>query len=151
MSLWMRHFAGWPSGWPVVAHAESRTLAAVILLASLYNRPVHLAHVSLREEILLIRLAKEKGLAVTCEVAPHHLFLTTDDATNAEPEPVGLDVLKQRLRALKAGREDAQIAIRGEKDASLQSIIGVIDAAYEAGLTKVELPYEMNGSDKGGL
>ena len=85
MSLWMSHFAGWPPGWPVVAHAESRSLAAVILMASLYNRPVHLAHVSLREEILLIRLAKEKGLPVTCEVTPHHLFLTQDDIPSLGP------------------------------------------------------------------
>jgi carbamoyl-phosphate synthase/aspartate carbamoyltransferase/dihydroorotase len=62
-----------------VAHAESRTLAAVILMAAMYDRPVHLAHVSLREEILLVREAKQRGLKVTCEVAPHHLFLTQDD------------------------------------------------------------------------
>lgn len=79
MSLWMAHFARWPRALPVVAHAESRTLAAVILVAALYDRPVHLAHVSLREEILLIRAAKEKGLRVTCEVTPHHLFLTQED------------------------------------------------------------------------
>jgi carbamoyl-phosphate synthase/aspartate carbamoyltransferase/dihydroorotase len=79
MALWMAHLARWPQGWPVVAHAEGRTLAAVILAAALHDRPVHLAHVSLREEILLIRAAKEKGLKVTCEVAPHHLFLTRDD------------------------------------------------------------------------
>ncbi len=79
-----------------------------------------------------------------------YFFLTTDDATQGEPEAVGLDVLKERLRALKAGREDAQVAIRGEKEASLQSIIGVIDAAYEVGLTKVELPYEMNRNDGAG-
>lgn len=30
-------------------------------------------------QILVIRLAKEKGLAVTCEVCPHHLFLSQDD------------------------------------------------------------------------
>jgi len=79
MTTWMEHFAHWPVEWPVVAHAESRTLAAIILMAALYNRPVHLAHVSLREEILLIRTAKEKGIPVTCEVAPHHLFLTQED------------------------------------------------------------------------
>ncbi len=79
MTLWMKHFENWPKDKPVVAHAESRTLAAVILMAALYNRPVHLAHVSLREEILLIRAAKEKGLQVTCEVTPHHLFLTQED------------------------------------------------------------------------
>lgn len=28
----------------------------------------------------MIRAAKEKGIQVTCEVSPHHLFLTEDDA-----------------------------------------------------------------------
>lgn len=79
MSLWMQHFEHWPRHLPIVAHAERRSLAAIILLASLFDRPVHLAHVSLREEILLIRAAKERGLKVTCEVAPHHLFLTEKD------------------------------------------------------------------------
>lgn len=79
MTLWMAHFARWPHRSPIVAHAEDRTLAAVILMAALYDRPLHLAHVSLREEILLIRAAKERGLKVTCEVAPHHLFLTDRD------------------------------------------------------------------------
>ena len=31
-------------------------------------------------QILIIRAVKEKGLPVTCEVAPHHLFLTHEDA-----------------------------------------------------------------------
>lgn len=79
MTLWMEHFAHWHPGKPIVAHAEERTLAAVILMAALFDRPVHLAHVSLREEILLIRKAKEQGVRVTCEVTPHHLFLTQDD------------------------------------------------------------------------
>ncbi len=80
MSLWMEHFKRWPSHMPIVAHAEGRSLAAVILMAAIFDRPVHLAHVSLRQEILLIRAAKEKGLKVTCEVTPHHLFLTAADA-----------------------------------------------------------------------
>ena len=79
MSLWMEHFKRWPRNLPIVAHAEGRTMAAVILLAAIYDRPIHIAHVSLREEILLIRAAKEKGIKVTCEVTPHHLFLTDED------------------------------------------------------------------------
>jgi len=79
LTLWMAHLSSWPRHLPVVAHAEGRTLAAVILISTLYDRPLHLAHVSLREEILLIRAAKERGLKVTCEVTPHHLFLTQDD------------------------------------------------------------------------
>ena len=46
---------------------------------AIYDRPVHIAHISLREEVLLIKAAKERGIKVTCEVAPHHLFLTKDD------------------------------------------------------------------------
>ena len=79
MSLWMQHMADWPAGLPVSVHAEGRTLAAAILVASFYDRPVHICHVSRREEILLIRKAKERGLKVTCEVTPHHLFLSEED------------------------------------------------------------------------
>jgi dihydroorotase-like cyclic amidohydrolase len=101
MGLWMAHFAAWPRGRPVVAHAESRTLAAVILVAAFYDRPVHLAHVSLREEILLIRKAKERGLKVTCEVAPHHLFLSQEDVPSIGP---GRSEVRPRL-ATAADRE----------------------------------------------
>ncbi len=86
MTLWMQHFQRWPKHMPIVAHSESRTMAAVILMAAIYDRPVHIAHVSLREEILLIRAAKERGIKVTCEVAPHHLFLTT---SHPAPSPEG--------------------------------------------------------------
>jgi dihydroorotase-like cyclic amidohydrolase len=79
LTLWMAHFERWPLHLPIVAHAEGRTLAAVILMAAIYDRSLHLAHVSTREEILLIKAAKEKGLNVTCEVTPHHLFLTRED------------------------------------------------------------------------
>jgi len=79
MSLWMPHFEHFPKDAPIVLHSESRTMAAGILMAEIYNRPVHIAHVSLREEILLIKAAKARGINVTCEVCPHHLFLTKED------------------------------------------------------------------------
>uniref|UniRef100_A0A069DM27 CAD like protein n=1 Tax=Clytia hemisphaerica TaxID=252671 RepID=A0A069DM27_9CNID len=79
LSDWMKHFENWPKHLPIVCHAESQTTAAVILMSELYNRPVHIAHVARKEEILVIKAAKKKGLQVTCEVAPHHLFLSTDD------------------------------------------------------------------------
>ena len=94
MTLWMEHLANWPANSPVVAHAEGRTIAAVILLASLAQRPIHIAHVALREEILVIRAAKEKGLPVTCEVAPHHLFLS---AANLAHLPGGRGEVRPRV------------------------------------------------------
>jgi carbamoyl-phosphate synthase/aspartate carbamoyltransferase/dihydroorotase len=61
-------------------HAEGTNTAAAIGLAAVHRRSVHVAHVSTADEIRVIRAAKEAGLDVTCEVAPHHLYLTEDDA-----------------------------------------------------------------------
>jgi carbamoyl-phosphate synthase/aspartate carbamoyltransferase/dihydroorotase len=80
MTAWQEHFERWPHTYPLAVHAEGRTLAAALLWGAIYRRPVHCCHVSTREEILLIRAAKDAGLAVTCEVTPHHLFLTGEDA-----------------------------------------------------------------------
>jgi carbamoyl-phosphate synthase/aspartate carbamoyltransferase/dihydroorotase len=98
---WMEHLQRWPAHLPVVAHAEDRTMAAVILVARLYDRPVHIAHVSRREEILLIRKAKEQGFQVTCEVAPHHLFLTQEDIP-------GIGVGRSEVRPRLASKIDQQ-------------------------------------------
>ena len=76
MTLWLEHFRRWPGPGPIVLHAESRSMAAALAFAQMFDQPVHIAHVSLREEILVIRQAKERGVRVTCEVCPHHLFLT---------------------------------------------------------------------------
>lgn len=77
MTLWMPHFINFPKSAPIVLHSESRTMAAGILFAAVYDRPVHIAHISLKEEVLLIKAAKERGIKVTCEVCPHHLFMVS--------------------------------------------------------------------------
>ena len=84
MSLWMSHFKQFPKGMPIVLHSESRSMAAGILFAAIYDRPVHIAHISLKEEVLLIKAAKEKGIKVTCEVCPHHLLLTSSSPIFSE-------------------------------------------------------------------
>jgi carbamoyl-phosphate synthase/aspartate carbamoyltransferase/dihydroorotase len=84
MTLWMPHFQHWPADLPIVVHAESRSMAAAILMAAIHDRPVHIAQMSLREEILLIREARQRGIKVTCEVTPHHLFLTEDSTRTGQ-------------------------------------------------------------------
>ncbi|XP_025986540.1 CAD protein isoform X2 [Solenopsis invicta] len=79
LSVWIKHFESWPKKHPLCVHAEGQTTAAVLLLASLHSRPIHVCHVARKEEIQIIRAAKEHGLTVTCEVCPHHLFLCQDD------------------------------------------------------------------------
>lgn len=99
MTTWMEHFTHWPKELPIVVHAEgrifclhsyhntqpyrlfhtsARTMAAALMVATLHDRPLHIAHVCLKEELAVIRAAKEKGIRVTCEVCPHHLFLDKD-------------------------------------------------------------------------
>ena len=86
MSIWKLHFQAWPANHPLVAHAEGRTLAAAILMSAVTDRPLHLAHVATREDILLVRDAKVRGLKITCEVTPHHLFLTENDLSGGRSE-----------------------------------------------------------------
>ncbi|MDO8752977.1 MAG: amidohydrolase family protein [Anaerolineales bacterium] len=103
MTLWQPHFENWPKNMPIVVHAESRSMAAAILFASIYDRSIHIAHVSLKEEILLIKAAKERGIKVTCEVCPHHLFLNNEDLTGFENLSglMGRKEVRPRLAAQK--------------------------------------------------
>lgn len=64
---------------PIAVHAEELMVPVCISLSHLYDLPLHIVHVSRRSEIELIRAAKEKGIPVTCEATPHHLFLTEED------------------------------------------------------------------------
>jgi len=97
MSLWNAHFENWPRNYPIVVHSENQSMAAAILFASMHDRAIHIAHVSLKEEILLIRKAKEKGIKVTCEVAPHHLFLSSEDISRISRGKPGRGEVRPRL------------------------------------------------------
>ncbi len=85
LSALAQHFRTWPRHKPIVVHAQALPLAAAMGVAAIYRRWVHVAHVSREEEIRLIASAKEAGLPVTCEVTPHHLFLTAADGAALGP------------------------------------------------------------------
>lgn len=63
-------------GWPGVA--EEVIVARDVMLARHTGSRVHVAHVSTAGSVEVIRWAKAQGIAVTAEVTPHHLMLTTD-------------------------------------------------------------------------
>jgi carbamoyl-phosphate synthase/aspartate carbamoyltransferase/dihydroorotase len=81
----LAHFRHWPSERPIAVHAEGLSLAIAIGLARSFDRRLHVCHVSSAEEICLIRAAKASGARLTCEVTPHHLFLTEADARRLGP------------------------------------------------------------------
>ena len=62
-------------GWP--AQAESTIIARDVELAELSGGRLHVCHVSTAEGVEVIRWAKARGIAVTAEVTPHHLYLGT--------------------------------------------------------------------------
>ena len=62
----------------IPAEAESIMVARDIALARLTGAHVHIAHLSTRQAVDLLRLAHHEGLHVTAEVTPHHLTLTAD-------------------------------------------------------------------------
>ena len=78
-------FRDWPREKLIAMHAEKQSVAVGIGLAAAYQRPVHFCHISRREEIELIADAKAQGLPITCEVTPHHLFLTDRDFQRLGP------------------------------------------------------------------
>lgn len=59
--------------------AESLMVERDVSLAELTGAHVHIAHMSARQSIRAVRYGKERGVRVTCEVAPHH-FTLTDEA-----------------------------------------------------------------------
>ena len=62
-------------GWP--AQAESAIIARDVELAELAGGRLHVCHVSTAEGVEVVRWAKRRGIAVTAEVTPHHLYLGT--------------------------------------------------------------------------
>ncbi|MBE7550677.1 MAG: amidohydrolase family protein [Anaerolineales bacterium] len=78
-------FQLWPRRKIIAMHAEGPNVAVGVGLAAAYRRPVHFCHISRRAEIELIAAAKRRGLPVTCEVTPHHLFLSEADAARLGP------------------------------------------------------------------
>ncbi|UCE98156.1 MAG: dihydroorotase [Dehalococcoidia bacterium] len=71
--------------------AEENIVSRDIALAELTGARLHVAHVSTRGSVELLRRAKEKDLNITAEVTPHHLTLTEDRVinydTNAKVNP----------------------------------------------------------------
>ena len=56
--------------------SEDVMVARDILLAELTGARFHVAHLSTRRSVDMVRFAKSRGLPVTCEVTPHHFAIT---------------------------------------------------------------------------
>ncbi|MDD6692930.1 MAG: dihydroorotase [Olsenella sp.] len=68
-------------GWPALG--EELEIQRDIDLARLTGCELHVCHISTARGLELVRAAKAEGLPVTCEVTPHHLFLTEENITES--------------------------------------------------------------------
>ena len=75
----------------IPAAAESAAIAREVLLAEEAGARIHIAHVSTAQSVDVIRMAKKRGVAVTCETCPHYFAATDDEIlsynTNAKINP----------------------------------------------------------------
>jgi len=104
----------------IPAAAEGVIVDRDLILAELTRARVHIAHVSTKGSVELIRHAKEEGVSVTAEVTPHHLTLT-------EERILGKDSSKPFDTNAKVNpplrtEEDVEALIKGLKDGVLDAI-----------------------------
>ena len=104
----------------IPAAAEEVMVARDLILAKLTRARLHIAHVSTKGSVELIRRAREAGISVTAEVTPHHLTLTEERIAGESPnKPFDTNAkVNPPLRA----EEDIEALIKGLKD----GVIGAI-------------------------
>ncbi|MBR5535259.1 MAG: dihydroorotase [Clostridia bacterium] len=121
---------------PIVPAVEEAMVARDILIAEHEGKRVHIAHVSTKGSVELIRQAKKRGVKVTCETAPHY-FSLTDEAVN------GFDTNAKMNPPLR-GQEDVDAIIEGLVDGTIDAII-TDHAPHHVDEKNLEFDYASNG------
>lgn len=98
----------------ISAAAEESHVARDLMLAELTGARVHIAHISTAASVEMVGRAKGKGLAVTCEVTPHHLALT-------DAAVVGFDTNTKMSPPLRS-EEDRAALIEAIRDGTIDAI-----------------------------
>lgn len=126
--------AGWPSQGEVVQILRD------IELAELTGGRLHVGHISTAAGVEAVRAAKARGLNVTAEATPHHLFLTEDDITTE------YETYYKVNPPLRAGT-DAQVLAQAVVDGTIDVISTdhAPHAAHEKDLEFERAPFGMIG------
>jgi dihydroorotase len=120
--------------------AEEAMIARDILIAEFTKTHLHIAHVSTAGSVRLIRSAKERGIQITAETAPHY-FTLTDEVLQTYSTSLKVNPPLRSTADLKAIRE-------GLADGTLDAI--ATDHAPH-GRTDKELEFEYAASGISGL
>ena len=79
----------------------------------------HVCHVSTKESVALIRKAKDEGVNITCETAPHYLLLCEDDLPD---DPYALEAGCFKMNPPLRSREDRDALLEGLLDGTIDCI-----------------------------
>jgi len=109
--------------------AEELMIARDLYLAEYTNSAIHFSTLSAARSVDLIREAKRKGLAVTCDVAAHHLVLTDESLMGFDSQYK----VKPPLRT----QTDVNALIDGLKDGTIDAIVSQ-HTPHEAEFKEVE-------------
>lgn len=116
--------------------AESVAVARDIMIAAETNSKLHLAHISTRYSVELVKWAKKMGIPVTCEVTTHHFFLNEEAVsgynTNAKLNPP----LRQE--------QDRQAMLEGIADGTVDCIV-TDHAPHSYDEKEIEFDKALNG------
>lgn len=110
------------------AAAESVCVARDVQLAELSGARLHIAHLSARGSLELVRGAKQRGLKVTCEVTPHHFTLIDEDVQYDS---------RYKMNPPLPSREDREALFAGLADGTVDAI-ATDHAPHEPALKDVE-------------
>ncbi|MCK9294216.1 MAG: dihydroorotase [Desulfobulbaceae bacterium] len=99
-------------GIPTVA--ETIMIYRDLALAEYVERPIHIAHISTRESVDLVRRAKNKGCQVTAETAPHYFTLTE--------ETVGMYNTRAKMNPPLRSADDLAAIREGLRDGTIDAI-----------------------------
>lgn len=119
----------------IPAQSEVNAVVRDINMVELTGRPLHFCHLSTKGAIEAVRTAKAKGLPVSCETAPHYLFLTHEAVGDYDPNAKMNPPLRTAddLAALRAALADGTIdaiATDHAPHSILDKEVEFIDAAF---------------------
>ena len=91
--------------------AEELHVVRDIILSRITGARVHILHISTRESLDQVRVAKSQGIRVTCEVLPHHFTLTDEDIGNFDTDFKMMPPLREQpdVEAMLEGLADGTI------------------------------------------
>jgi dihydroorotase len=118
--------------------AEDLHVARDIRLAELTGARVHIAHISTARSVDIVREAKRRGLAVTCEVTPHHFTLS-----DAEVYRRNYDTNTKMAPPLRS-QSDLEAIIEGLRDGTIDAI-ATDHAPHHANEKMLEFDLAPNG------